>query len=172
MVVVWLGIGWEIVKKEESAMSFYFLPEDYEGLNREIECIVRRIKLIGRDMGESCQQGAETYHDNFAYEEGERQQAMWSRRLQEFLRVKEKAQVVTPDKKFEKVSLGSQITISDEETGEQKTFRVGSYLVFQDQKCVSYNAPLAQQLMGASKGDICECDIAGKKRVFEIVEIH
>ena len=152
-------------------MCYYFLPEDFKKLNREVEHIICRIKQIGRDMGASCEEGAETYHDNFAYEEGERQQAMWSRRLREFMKVMENAQIISPEKKSEKVALGSKITICNENTQEEKTFVIGSYMTFDDPGSISYNSPLGSQLIGASEGDVCECSIAGKKRLYEIVAI-
>lgn len=48
---------------------FYFLPDDFEDLNDQIEQICERIEELGKEAGESCQQGAETWHDNFAFEE-------------------------------------------------------------------------------------------------------
>ncbi|OHA24282.1 MAG: hypothetical protein A3G52_02045 [Candidatus Taylorbacteria bacterium RIFCSPLOWO2_12_FULL_43_20] len=63
----------------------FFLPEDFEKLNQEITGLCDRIKQIGKEMGESCREGAETFHDNFAYEDGERQQAMLSTRLRKFI---------------------------------------------------------------------------------------
>jgi transcription elongation GreA/GreB family factor len=150
---------------------YYFFPEDFRKLNHEIEQIICRIKQIGHEMGQSCQEGAETFHDNFAYEEGERQQTMWSRRLRDFMKVKEKVQLVPPGNKPEKVALGSQITIFDEDAQEEKTFVIGSYMTFDNPEAISYNAPLAKQLIGASEGDICECIIAGKKRIYEILKI-
>ena len=46
---------------------FYFLPEDFEDLNDQIEQICEKIKELGKEAGESCQEGAETWHDNFAF---------------------------------------------------------------------------------------------------------
>lgn len=66
---------------------YYFLKEDFEALNAEINKIADKIKEIGKEMGKSCQEGAETFHDNFAYEDGERQQYMWSGRIRELIRI-------------------------------------------------------------------------------------
>ena len=102
-------------------MIHYFLEEDFRGLNQEIAHICDKIKDAGREMGLSCQEGAETFHDNFAYEEGERQQYMWSKRLREIIAIRNNSRVVTPDSGTTRVSLGKKVTIRDNATGETKT---------------------------------------------------
>jgi hypothetical protein len=75
--------------------AFYFLPEDFTALNARIAELTAVLREIG-EMGKSCQEGAETFHDNFAYEDGERQQRMWSRLRQELVRIRDRARVVCP----------------------------------------------------------------------------
>lgn len=153
-------------------MAYYFLPTDFEKLNEQIQQIVSRIKEIGRIMGESCREGAETYHDNFAYEDGERQQQMWSVRFRELVRVRDDARVVNPEKPCERVGIGCTVVVLDMDTDEEKTLQIGSYMTFNGNASVSYNAPLARMLLGGSQGDIRKGVIAGRKRCFEIVEIR
>lgn len=70
----------------------YFLKADYDALCNEIDVLLNRIKEIGQEMGASCQEGAETFHDNFAHEDGTRQQHMWSTRLRELIAIKNDAE--------------------------------------------------------------------------------
>jgi transcription elongation factor GreA len=152
-------------------MKFYFLREDFEKLNEQIQEINNRIREIGQEMGISCQEGAETFHDNFAYEEGERQQQMWSKRLKELLEINKNAAIIDSFEKGQQVGIGSRVTTVDFETGEEKTVFIGSYQVFGNNGCISYNSPLGQILLGAEEGDIVAGEIAGKEKKFEIVSI-
>lgn len=153
-------------------MYYYFLKEDFEALNLEIQKAADKIKEAGQEMGKSCGEGAETYHDNFAYEEGYRQQQMWSGKIRELINVRNQAHVVDPQV-IDSVSLGCTVTISDEDTGEEKTFKIGSYMVLAkvEKETVSYNAPLARALIGKKVDDTAEITINKKKRVFTITDI-
>jgi transcription elongation factor GreA len=152
-------------------MKYYFLREDYEKLNEQILEISNRIREIGQEMGNSCQEGAETFHDNFAFEEGERQQQMWSRRMAELLEISLNAVIVDAAVNPGKVGIGSRVTAIDFETGERKTLCIGSYQVFSQNGRISYDSPLGRILLGAEEGDVVTGSIAGKKRRFEIESI-
>lgn len=150
---------------------FYFLMEDFGQLEKQIQEVCERIRKIGEDMGKSCQQGAETFHDNFAHEEGARQQYMWSNKLRELIRVRNSARVVTPNPTSDKVSIGKKVTIIDESSGQTKTLRVGSFMVFSKDDTISYNAPLARLLMGAKIGERVEGIVGDKVRSVLVVDV-
>lgn len=152
---------------------YYFLKKDFDALNTEIEKIADKIKEIGHEMGKSCQEGAETFHDNFAYEDGERQQYMWSTRLRELIRIRNQARVLLEPPKGDTATIGRTITVEDENTGETLIMKIGSYMVLANEEgeVISYNAPLARMLVGGRVGDIRESVIAGKKKSFRILEI-
>lgn len=152
---------------------YYFTKEDFTTLNTEISAICDRIKEAGKEMGDSCREGAETFHDNFAYEEGERQQFMWSKQLRELVRIRNRSRIVEPQK-GRKVSIGSLVTTRDETTGEERRFKVGSYMTFgkYDGTVISYNAPLARMIIGAEVGDIREGTISGTKKVVMVTNIE
>jgi transcription elongation factor GreA len=152
-------------------MRFYFLREDFEKLNEQIHEVSKRIREIGQEMGNSCREGAETFHDNFAFEEGERQQQMWSKRLNELLEINKNAVIIDSFDKGRKVGIGSRVTTVDAETGEEKTVFIGSYQVFSNNGRISYNSPLGRILLGAEEGDVVAGEIAGREKKFEIVSI-
>jgi len=154
---------------------YYFLKEDFDALSAEIEKVVDKIKELGQEMGKSCKEGAETFHDNFAYEDGERQQLMWSTRLRELIRIRNQARVVESQSTHETVSLGQIVVFKDENTGKTRVIKVGSYMVLSEKEkkagAVSYNAPLAHMLIRGKVGDIKEGVIGGKKKIFRILKI-
>lgn len=153
-------------------MTYYFLQEDLGKLAEQIHKINARIKAIGQEMGASCEEGAETFHDNFAFEEGERQQQMWSKNLKELVEIYNNSQIFKPSGTAERVGIGCQVTIADLDTGEEKTITIGSYLTFNGNSTVSYNAPLARILLCARPGEVRKGEIAGRLRTFEIIKIQ
>ena len=153
-------------------MRYYFLKEDYEALEQRISELVEKLREVGQDIGEACRQSAETYHDNFAYEEAERLSHLLSQRLRELLEIRDNAVVVNPPRKGDRVALGRKVTILDLESGKEQTFKVGSYLVLRENGSRSYRAPLVRLLIGAEVGDVCEGVVGGRHRAFEVVAIE
>jgi transcription elongation GreA/GreB family factor len=152
-------------------MRYFFLIEDFAELNKKIRSITNRIKSIGQEMGASCEECAETYHDNFAFEDGERQQRMWSNQLCDLIEIQRFADIFRPSGRFSSVRIGCKVTISDVSTGEEKCMKIGSYMNFAENGAVSYNAPLPRMLLGKKVGDICKGIIGGQLKQYEIVEL-
>ena len=154
-------------------MTYFFLPGDFRRLCRQIAELEDKIRRIGHEMGEACREGAETFHDNFAHEEGERQQKMWTRRHRDLVRIRDHARVVEPGPDADRVALGRVVTVVDLDTGEQLTFRVGSYICGNGDgvRAVSYEAPLARLLIGAEEGEERTGRLGGRRRTFEVVAV-
>jgi transcription elongation factor GreA len=152
---------------------YYFLLDDLKRLDEEISSLCEKIKGIGKEKTEGCQEGADTYHDNFAYEEGERQQAMWSKKLQELVILRNNSRLAIPDIEANCVGMGRTVTVEDEDSDEKKTYTIGSYMNFtKDTKIISYNSPLARIIIGAKKGEMCNGKIGGKEKTFIILDIR
>ena len=149
---------------------YYFLPEDYKRLNDEITDINNRIAEVGKEMGESCKEGAETFHDNFAYEDGERQQFMLSTRLRKLIGIRNNARI-TNSVNDRIVSIGKTITVIDDENVEH-VYKIASYLTFtNDDSSISYNCPLARILVGAKIGESRSGKIGHSTRTYRIKNI-
>jgi len=156
--------------------KYYFLQEDFEALNRTIRDLDKKIKDILQQAGDACKQGADTWHDNFEYEEIQRQAVMWSNRLKELVALRAKAQIITPCSSNEEVLIGKIVTIEDCDTKEKMRFQIGSYMTFKGNRetveSISYAAPLANILIGAKEGEIKEGVIGGKYKRFKILKIE
>lgn len=146
-----------------------FLLADYKRLEEEIDKLKTRIREIGKDMGDSCKEGAETFHDNFAYEQGERDQRMWSQKLRELERIKNLIQIVGPVSS-NKATIGKKVSIENCETGEKHSFVIGSYRTF-DADRISYISPLAKLIIGASIGEKRAGEIGGSKQTFIVRDV-
>ena len=154
-------------------LKFYFAKEDYDKLLANIENIRKRVKKIGQEMGASCQEGAETFHDNFAYEDGERQQIMLTKRYTELKRMLENSVVIEKTEQKDKAIFGNIVTYEDLDSEEKKTVEISSYMILREKRgnLISYNSPLGRLLLGAEEGEIKKGKIAGKIKKIEIINI-
>lgn len=151
---------------------YYFLEEDFKDLCLKIEELKKKLEEIGQEMGESCRQSSETWHDNFGFEEAKRQHDMFSGRLSELTDIRNKAKIVSSVLLNNTVTIGKIVVMRDENTGEIETYKIGSYMIFKMlHGYMSYSAPLAKIIIGAKTGDTREGEIGGKKRILKIITI-
>jgi transcription elongation GreA/GreB family factor len=151
-------------------MRHYFLPEDLEVLDQRIAELKETIKEVGRQMGEACEQGAETFHDNFGWEDGDRKMRMWTRRYRELIRVRELALMVEPGGDPKVVRMGRHVRFEDLDTERVQEVLIGSYLVFTKDR-ISCTSPLARILIGAREGELREGVLAGRKVTLEVLAV-
>lgn len=156
---------------------YYFLREDIDGLDREIHRVKEEIARSLREMGDSCNESSETWHDNFGYEEGVRQSAMWSRRLSELLLIRRDVSIVDRPKNPDRVTIGTVVRIREVDSQEETTLFVTSFMNFADDQPtespmrVSYAAPLAKILMGARAGEFRQGLIGSTQKNFKILAV-
>lgn len=151
---------------------YYFLREDLDRLDQEIARINTEVEKSLREMGESCTQSSETWHDNFGYEEGKRQAAMWSQRLADLVAIRQQAVICDRPINPDKVVVGACVKIREIVSQEEKEFVVGSYTSFEaEDGRVSYDAPIAKILMGGKVGEFKQGEIAGTRKTFKIISI-
>jgi transcription elongation GreA/GreB family factor len=154
-------------------MTHYFLEGDLTDLSHRIEEVGQKIREFGKEMGRSCKEGAETYHDNFAFEDGERQQRMWGSELKKLVSIKNRARVISVPSSNIEVAVGKRVTFRDEKTLEVRSYVIGSYLILTATKDrISYDSQLGRILVGNAVGEICEGFIAGKKTLLKILSIE
>lgn len=151
---------------------YLFLEKDFEDLCVKINELNKKLAEIGQEIGESCRQSSETYHDNFPFEEGRRQQNMVSERMNELVAIKNQSRIVSPDLSSNVVSIGKVVVIKDKNAEETETYKLGSYMIFNRlHGYISYASPLAKIIAGAKSGEVREGEIGGKKRIFEIITV-
>ncbi len=153
-------------------MLYYFVMEDFNALEAKLEHLNAEVRRIGEDMGRSCGEGAETYHDNFAFEDGERQQRMLARRIAALLPIRRGARIVRASSDSSRVVIGSVVSFEDHHTGKEHRLRLGSYMLFDDDRAISYGSPIGRALLGAEEGEIVEARIDGKLHELEVGRIE
>lgn len=104
----------------------YFLREDLDVLDQKIEETREQIKKALREIGDSCQQGSETSHDNPGFEEGQRAVTMWSRQLRSLAKIRNGALIVPPPAPplDGKIRIGHIVTVKDLATKHKKGTRL------------------------------------------------
>lgn len=152
--------------------QFLFLREDLEVLEKRIAEASQNVQSALKLIGEGAESDSNTWHDNAAYDEGQRQNSMWSSRVEELVNVRRNAKIVEIPRDNSMVRVGKTVTIRDEATGETQTFQIGSYLVLSDRNAISYYAPLGKLLLGTRKGDVREGMVGPTKRKFKVLAIE
>ncbi len=111
--------------------------------------------------------------ENAEYHAAKEDQANINKRIAEFEDMVTKAVVIDPSKlAHDKVSFGSTVTIIDLKTDEEITYTLGSFLDSNpDAGIISFNSPLAKQLLGKEEGDEFIAQLPGGAREFEVESI-
>ncbi|MCS6890509.1 MAG: transcription elongation factor GreA [Rhodovarius sp.] len=72
----------------------------------------------------------------------------------------------------DQVRFGARVTVVDEETEEERTYRiVGQYEADMKTGSISVSSPLAKALMGKRVGDLVEVPTPGGSRAYEITGV-
>ncbi|MGE4419632.1 MAG: transcription elongation factor GreA [Sulfurimonas sp.] len=112
--------------------------------------------------------------ENAEYHAAKEQQKQIDNRLQELSEIIGSAKIVDPsDLEHSKVSFGSTVLVSDVNTDEEFTYTiVGGCESNPDMGLISFNSPLAKQLLGREEGDDVKVQLPNGTKEFEIVEVR
>lgn len=154
--------------------ELYFLKEDLEALDAKIGELRSKLEETLKEGGESTRQSSETWHDNFPFEEAQRQFSLLAGQLQKLVDIRKKAKLVDSAASNDKVIIGSMVTIRDESSDQLKIFKTGSFMVFSNDggRTISYNSPLAQIVIGAKIGEVRSGKIGIAEKSFKIIKIE
>ncbi|AXX91726.1 transcription elongation factor GreA [Malaciobacter molluscorum LMG 25693] len=85
-----------------------------------------------------------------------------------------KAVIIDPSTlPHDKVSFGSTVNLVDVDTEKEYTYTiVGGVESNADKGLISFNSPLAKQLMGKEEGDEVQATLPGGLSTFEVVEVY
>ena len=143
--------------------------EGFDRLTQELSDLklVHRPKIIiaieeARQLGD--------LKENAEYHAAKEDQANINKKIAEMEDMVTKAVVVDPSTlAHNKVSFGSTVTIIDTKTDEEITYTLGSFLDSNpDKGIISFNSPLAKQLLGKEEGDEFTARLPGGVREFEV----
>ena len=152
------------------------IPMTVEGFNRLHEEL-KRLKSTDRPAIIRAIAEARTHGDlaeNAEYHAARERQSFVEGRLAELEDKIARAEVIDVSKLSGSViKFGATVTLSDEETEEEQTFRI----VGEDEADIrngrlSVTSPLARALIGKSEGDMAEVKAPGGVREYEVIAVR
>jgi len=152
-----------------------FLAEDLRHLRDGIDDVREQIRRAKRESAESVEQSSESWHDNFTFEEAQRQLRMLLNHLAGLSKSLERAELVTAPADPRRAEVGTRVRFRDETTGREDEIVIGSAMVgpvMAASGCVSYLAPLGRLLHLAEKGEKRNGQVGGRSVALEIITIE
>jgi thymidylate kinase/transcription elongation GreA/GreB family factor len=165
----------ETLVKTEVTTERYFLQEDLADLDQKISFtkeLVQEAKLLGQ---EATEQSSESWHDNYNFEESQRNLKMYLNNLGTLSNAREKAVVIVPDSDSKYITVGHTVVFRRTESSESEEIRLGSFMVGDEMRkrgFISYDAPVARGLLGLPVGGRATLVLDGVRVEVEVIEFR
>lgn len=153
---------------------YYLTPAGRLRLRRRIEEARHAYQAICASNGEAAEAGdSSVWHDNFAYEENQRQMHQLARRVRSLEEVFTSASEVLPCRQAPTlVQIGGAVRIRRLDDGRERTWYIAGWEDGDPEAGrLSYTAPLASALIGAEPGDVRVVRERGAAVEVEVVEV-
>ena len=111
--------------------------------------------------------------ENAEYHAAKERQGQIDDRLNELSALLANARIVDPSElEHSRVSFGSTVVLCDLDTDEEVTYTiVGGCESDPDNGLISFNSPLAKQLLGKEEGDEFKVRVPGGEKEYEVLEV-
>lgn len=142
-------------------------------LVERIEATRAAYLAVCADNPDALQSGDSSgWHDNFAFEENQRQMHQLARRVRDLEDLLTRVRVVAPPSSFGRVAVGTRVTWCVDASDDERTAIIAGY-DDGDPACgrVSYNSPLGAALVGAAEGDVRTFEHEGRRFELEVIAI-
>ena len=155
----------------------YFTQASWERRQAKITELQREVAeagtLVGEEAGINCD-----WHDNFGFEEAQRQLEQKSRRLKDLVDATLGRKIIEVVEQNEIVAIGTTVRlILVEKATQEETTKIITIGAFGEslpnKNLVSYTAPIVRKVLGKEDGDEAE-DVQVGGKIFDIIidEIH
>lgn len=151
----------------------YLTPCGMRRLRERVEAVRAAYKAVCDDNPAALESGDSSgWHDNFAFEENQRQMHQLARRVLELEGLLARAKVVPPlAEPPSHVVVGAAVTWQADDEDPQSAWIAGYEDGDPREGRLSYNSPLATQLLGAAVGEVRTVRVAGRVREVEILAL-
>lgn len=152
---------------------YYFTPGGLERLRARIQATQAEYKAVCDDNPAALESGDSSgWHDNFAFEENQRQMHRLAARIRELQRVFDQSELTPPLTAVPpRVVIGANVTWQMDDD-DARTCWIAGYDDGDPAKGrLSYNSPLGKAMLGAVPGDMRSVMLAGQERWIEILSI-
>lgn len=111
--------------------------------------------------------------ENAEYHAAREKQSFIEGRVKEIEAMLSRAEVIDPTKLSGSIKFGATVTLVDEDTNEEKTYRiVGEAEADIENALLNIRSPLARALIGKDEGDSVEVRTPGGVRSYEVLSIR
>ena len=146
-------------------VTYKKLSEELEQLKTHERGIIAKVIDEARELGD--------LKENAEYHAAKDKQGLMEARIAELTDVVGRAQVVDPSKlAHERISFGSTVVMTDQETDEELTYTiVGGQESNPSNGLISFQSPVAKALLGKEEGDEVAITLPSGKRTYDIEEV-
>lgn len=132
---------------------FFMTKAGRHRLGQKIVQLENRLAEVLREKGVAAEVGGNEWHDNFAFEQCEREERMLQWRINELRTCLSQTVIVEPSAESKKVQIGSAVEIEFDD-GTEMTLTIGGHLDSAPEAgIVAYDTPLGQALLDAEVGE-------------------
>lgn len=111
--------------------------------------------------------------ENAEYHAAREKQSFIEGRVKELEAILSRADVIDPSKFSGGIKFGATVTLSDDDSGEEKTFQiVGEVEADLERGLLNMRSPLARALIGKEEGDQVEVKTPGGQKSYEILSVR
>ncbi len=146
-------------------VTYTKLSEELEQLKTHERGIIAKIIDEARELGD--------LKENAEYHAAKDKQGLMEARIAELTDLVGRAQVIDPSTlAHERVSFGSTIVMTDQETDEELRYTiVGGTESDPSRGLISFQSPVAKALLGKEEGDEVTITLPSGKRTYDIEEV-
>ncbi len=150
----------------------YLTPEGKKKIEEELEYLTKVRRMEVAEAIRSAKEEGDL-SENSAYDEAKLQQGFLEGRVQQLEGQLRNAVIINQNGKHaDSVQVGVQVTVLDEEFGEEETYTiVGSAEADPTLGRISNESPIGQALMGHTVGDVVEAETPGGQVSFKIIKV-
>ena len=153
--------------------SIYVTRKGMDLLNKKLDEAIQKLKETQGQKAEAHDVGGDCWHDNFAFEELNRQEVMFNRQIADIRALQDQQVIVSSPTDDVHVQIGHIICLEDED-GSVREFRVTGYGetdLHSDPPSLEYGAPIISPFMGAEVGTEAYVQIRGEQVSLLLTEI-
>ena len=147
-------------------------PAGFSALETELKTLKTDERpAIIRAIAEAREHG--DLSENAEYHSAREKQSFIEGRIKELEGILSLADVIDPTKLSGAIKFGAKVTLVDEDTDEEKTWRiVGEHEANIENGLLNIKSPIARALIGKDEGDSVEVRTPGGMRSYEVLSIQ
>lgn len=153
-------------------MTLMTTPQGRRRLETSLAELEQRVALLVREKAETAETGGNQWHDNFSFEQLERDERALRHRIAALRDRLDRAVDVTPAADDQTVGIGTTVDIELDGADRRTVTIVGHGESDPAHGKVTYDAPLGQAILDAHAGERRTMRVAGKSRTVAVLGLR